>query len=141
MFSLKLYFTTEPNGQLRHVIPPSSSNPCDPTPPLEIMILIISNSQHLRMIQHKLSFFDQLFLRSFLKIILYIVLCKNLTPIPHCDPILPLGVMIWRNLKLHYLKILPHMFQLFWPIRFREDNFKRFFFASIYSCVMIQHQM
>lgn len=32
---------------------------------------------------------------------------------PHCGPHLPTGTMIWKNLNLHFLWMLPHKFELF----------------------------
>ena len=51
------------------------------------------------------------FEKKIFKELLCILLCKTL--IRHCGPTLPPGTMIWTNLNLHYLRMLPHKYQLF----------------------------
>ena len=52
----------------------------------------------------------------------YIFKCKTL--IPYCGHIVTLGVMIWTNLNLHYIRKLSYKFQLFWPSGSWEEDFK-----------------
>lgn len=60
--------------------------------------------------------------RRFLKIN---VLYSNvkIRPPPYCGLCLPLWIMNWTNLNIHYLGILPHELQLFWLISFWEKTF------------------
>ena len=62
-----------------------------------------------------------LYLRRFFKEYPYIFQCKIL--IGHCGPTLPPDVMIWTNLNLHYLRMLPHEFHLSWPSDSGEEDF------------------
>lgn len=53
----------------------------------------------------------------------------------HCGPTLFRVIMIWPNLNLHYLMMLPHKWQLLLPVEFLEKDFQRF--VSIHSYVRI----
>ena len=61
------------------------------------------------------------FEKKIFKVLLYIFLCKTSTL--HCGPTLPLGIMIFTTLNLHYQRILSHKFQLSWLISFWEEFF------------------
>jgi hypothetical protein len=51
----------------------------------------------------------------------YIFLCK--TWVGHFGPTLAPGVMIWTNLNLHYLRMIPHECHLSWPSGSGEEDF------------------
>lgn len=54
--------------------------------------------------------------RRFFKIFLYIFRCNNSAS--HCSPIITTGILIWRNLNQHNLRMLSYKLYLFWPICF-----------------------
>ena len=62
--------------------------------------------------------------KKIFKEILYIFLCKTSTP--QCGLTLPPGVMIFTTLNLHYLRMLPHKFQLSWLSGSWEEDFWKF---------------
>jgi hypothetical protein len=62
----------------------------------------------------------------------YIVLCKTL--VAHFGPALPLGVMIWRNLNLHYLSMLSlYKYEKLWLSCSLEEDFYRNI-SNIFLC-------
>lgn len=103
---------------------------CDPIihVPTGIIIWANLNLPHLRMI---LPIFQLFWLinskkKKSLKDMLDFFLCENSTP--QCGPTLPQGVKSFTTLNLHYLRMLPHKFQLSWPV---------VFFYFIYSNLII----
>ena len=72
-----------------------------------------------------LSFLGHIvFEKKIFKDFLYIFLCKTWSP--NCGPTLPPGTMIWTNLYLHYMRMLPLKVELFWHNSFWEEYFERF---------------
>ena len=88
-----------------------------------IMIWANLNLQYLRMLPFKfeLSWPNSFWEEDFL----YIFLCKTWSP--RCGPALPQGTMIWTNLNLHYLRMLPQKYQLLRLISFWEEDLNRLY--------------
>lgn len=60
---------------------------------------------------------------DFKRVFFYLFLSKN-TISPYCGPTVPPGIIIWTNWNPHYLSMLPHKYQLFWPNVFWKDFLK-----------------
>ena len=58
---------------------------------------------------------------AFLQRIFHIFLCKTL--VGQFGPALPPGVMIWTNLNLHYLRMLPYKYDELWLGHSWEEDF------------------